>query len=604
MENTVGVPAAGGCAAPDGSASRNLRVLIVDDPPNSEALQRTLREGGLRFTARQVDQWPAFLESVESFEPDIVLATYALPGLDGRKALDHVRRTRPELPVAMVTEPLGEETAIELLKAGAKDYVLKSNLRRLVPSVQRAISVEQGIRARKSAERALRAANAMLATTERLGHIGGFDWDIVGDRMAWSDEHFRIFGYAPGDFEPSVARFCECVHADDRERARQAFASSLAGGQPLDIEFRVVRPDRTERIVHSLAEVVRDRTGMPLRMSGTSRDITEQKRAEEFLRASEARFRLLVEQAPDAIVIHDLGRNHFIEANRAAERLFGCGREEIVRHGPLHFYAAEQPDAQPVSVSFAEHSRRVLADGHLTFERRIRNAQGQERLCEVTLVRLPSVNDQLLRASFVDITERREAERRWRASLQATVGAIASTVEMRDRYTAGHQQRVAQLSVAIARELNLGEDDIEGLHLAATIHDVGKITIPSDILNKPGRLSGAELGLIREHAQSGYDIVKGVDFPWPIAQIILQHHERLDGSGYPQGLKGDAILREAKILAVADVVEAMMTHRPYRPALGVDAALEEIGNSRGRLFDPDAVDACLRLFRERGFVFR
>lgn len=197
--------------------------------------------------------------------------------------------------------------------------------------------------------------------------------------------------------------------------------------------------------------------------------------------------------------------------------------------------------------------------------------------------------------------EREAAVQRWRASLVSTIGAIASTTEMRDPYTAGHQHRVAKLAVAIAEELKLPEDQIQGINLAGIIHDVGKITVPSELLTKPGKLSPLEFQLIQTHAQAGYDMVKGVDFPWPIAQAILQHHERLDGSGYPNGLHDNEIIHEAKILAVADVVEAMMSHRPYRPALGLDAALDEIQRAKGRLYDPAAVDACLRLFREKGF---
>ena len=194
-------------------------------------------------------------------------------------------------------------------------------------------------------------------------------------------------------------------------------------------------------------------------------------------------------------------------------------------------------------------------------------------------------------------------DKRWRASLEATVGAIANTVEMRDPYTAGHQQRVARLAVAIARELHLPEEQIEGLYLAGIVHDVGKIDIPAEILNKPGKLSKLQYQLIQGHAEAGYDIVKGVDFPWPIAEMVRQHHERLDGSGYPQGLKGEAILPEAKILAVADVVESMMSHRPYRASLGIEAALAEIEEGKGRLYDPAAVEACTALFRENGFTF-
>jgi PAS domain S-box-containing protein len=198
--------------------------------------------------------------------------------------------------------------------------------------------------------------------------------------------------------------------------------------------------------------------------------------------------------------------------------------------------------------------------------------------------------------------DREATVRLWRTGLDQTISALASTTEKRDPYTAGHQNRVAQLAVAIARELKLPEDQVQGIRLAGTIHDVGKITIPSEILTKPGKLTPLEHQLIQTHAQAGYDMVKGVQFPWPIALAILQHHERLDGSGYPNGLKGDEIIREAKILAVADVVEAMMSHRPYRQALGLDAALDEVQKAKGRLYDPEAVDACVRVFRERGLT--
>jgi HD-GYP domain-containing protein (c-di-GMP phosphodiesterase class II) len=200
--------------------------------------------------------------------------------------------------------------------------------------------------------------------------------------------------------------------------------------------------------------------------------------------------------------------------------------------------------------------------------------------------------------------ERGIATEKLRTSLEESIQAIAATVEMRDPYTAGHQQRVAQLAAAIGREMGLDEERIHGLHLAGIVHDLGKISVPAEILSKPGRLTELELGLVREHARSGHEILKGIDFPWPIARMVLEHHERLDGSGYPQGLKGDAILPESRILTVADVVEAMSSHRPYRPGLGVDRALAEIETNRGRLYDAEAADACLRLFRERRFSFR
>lgn len=192
---------------------------------------------------------------------------------------------------------------------------------------------------------------------------------------------------------------------------------------------------------------------------------------------------------------------------------------------------------------------------------------------------------------------------RLQRALIGTIQAIATTVEKRDPYTAGHQQRASRLATAIARKLGWEEGRIEGLRLGAMIHDIGKIYVPAEILSRPGVLTDSEFKIIKAHSQVGYDIVKDIEFPWPVANMILQHHERLDGSGYPQGLKGDAICPEARILAVADVIEAMSSHRPYRPAVGMDAGLKEIVAQKGRLFAPGAVDACVRVMTEDHFSF-
>ncbi|MBU4044956.1 MAG: HD domain-containing protein, partial [Gammaproteobacteria bacterium] len=203
---------------------------------------------------------------------------------------------------------------------------------------------------------------------------------------------------------------------------------------------------------------------------------------------------------------------------------------------------------------------------------------------------------------IVDQTERRQALEQLRESLVGTIRAISLVVEKRDPYTAGHQNKVAKLSAAIGTELGLNEDHIEGLGFGGMIHDIGKIYVPAEILSRPGRLNDIEYAMIKSHPQVGYEIVKDIAFPWPVAKMILQHHERMDGSGYPNGLKANEMILEAKIIAVADVVEAMLSHRPYRPSKGVEQALQEIETNRGSKYDPDVVDACLRLFRERGFV--
>jgi putative nucleotidyltransferase with HDIG domain len=210
--------------------------------------------------------------------------------------------------------------------------------------------------------------------------------------------------------------------------------------------------------------------------------------------------------------------------------------------------------------------------------------------------------------SVVNITERKKAEGKLRDTLEslrksmsATIQVMVSTVEARDPYTSGHQIKSANLARAIATEVGLSQEKIEGVRMAGTIHDIGKISIPAEILSKPTKLSEIEFALIKAHAQRGFEILKDVESPWPLAEIVYQHHERMDGSGYPRNLKGDDIMIEARILTVADVVEAMASHRPYRPGLGIEAALDEIEKNSGIFYDKVVADACLRLFREKGF---
>jgi PAS domain S-box-containing protein len=211
---------------------------------------------------------------------------------------------------------------------------------------------------------------------------------------------------------------------------------------------------------------------------------------------------------------------------------------------------------------------------------------------------------------FRDISARKRAEQELKESweqlhqaLEGTIQAMALTIEIRDPYTAGHQRRVSRLSCAIAREMGLPEDQIEGLRVAGDIHDIGKIYVPAEILSKPGQITAIEYGIIKTHPQVGFDILKTISFPWPVAQIVLQHHERQDGSGYPMGLVGDAILLESRILGVADIVEAMSSHRPYRPAQGIDKAIEEIIQNKGRFYDDRVVESCVRLFQQNRFAF-
>jgi PAS domain S-box-containing protein/putative nucleotidyltransferase with HDIG domain len=212
--------------------------------------------------------------------------------------------------------------------------------------------------------------------------------------------------------------------------------------------------------------------------------------------------------------------------------------------------------------------------------------------------------------TFEDITERKLAEEsleqtmeKLRKFLVGTIRAMSSMVETRDPYTAGHQRRVSSLARVIAQEMGLSNDTVDTIRMAGIIHDIGKISVPAEILVKPGKITDIEMSLIRVHSQTGYDILKNVDLPYPIAEIVLQHHERLDGSGYPQGLKNGEILLETHILAVADVVEAITSHRPYRLGFGIDVALQEIEKNKGILYDEKVVEACIKLFQEKQFSF-
>ncbi len=223
-----------------------------------------------------------------------------------------------------------------------------------------------------------------------------------------------------------------------------------------------------------------------------------------------------------------------------------------------------------------------------------------------------STNGELINlVGFIsDVTEDKKADEKLQQSTESlrkaflgTVQAVSTAMEFRDPYTAGHERRVSDLAVVIATKLGLSPWQIEGVRVAGLIHDIGKIYVPIEILSKPGRLNDVEMSLIRMHSQAGFEILKGPEFPWPVAEIVVQHHERIDGTGYPRGLQGEDMLMEAKIISVADVVEAMASPRPYRPALGIDMALEEIINKRGKQFDSPVADICIDVFRKNSFQF-
>jgi PAS domain S-box-containing protein/putative nucleotidyltransferase with HDIG domain len=322
------------------------------------------------------------------------------------------------------------------------------------------------------------------------------------------------------------------------------------------------------------------------------------------LRESEERYRRIVETASEGVWVADESyRTSFANAQMAdmlrcsVESLVGRPIQEFIFPEDLPQFAKMLPDA------FFEGQRA---------EQRLRRADGSELWVLISAAPVVDASGCFRGASALisDITEQRlSAEQlaagavRLQRTVEGAVAAMGSAVEMRDPYTAGHQRRVTRLAEAIAHELGLDEDVVQGLRLASQVHDVGKIAVPAEILSKPGRLHSYEYQLVQAHSRVGHDILQSIAFDRPVAEIVLQHHERIDGSGYPLGLANGDILIEARIVSVADTVEAMASHRPYRPALGLDKALEEIRDGRGTRYDVDVVDACLKVCGSAGFSF-
>ncbi len=336
----------------------------------------------------------------------------------------------------------------------------------------------------------------------------------------------------------------------------------------------------------------------------------ERKRAGEDLRIQQEFLRNVIDTDPNLIYVKDQD-GRFTLVNQAVAELYGMrSADEIVGKSDSDVNSNQEE---------VEHFRkddrevtRTLREKQIPVER-ITDFQGKVRWLQTVKrpILLPDGRTHHVLGISADVTERRLAEEKLeqsleklRKSMEGTIQAIAMTVELKDPYTAGHQRRVAELASAIAQEMSLTPDQIYGIQLAAGIHDIGKISIPAEILSKPGKISPIEFNLIKTHPQVGYEILKTVEFPWPIAQIVLQHHERIDGSGYPFGLIDRDIILETKIISVADVVEAMSSHRPYRPSLGMETALQEIAEKSGRIYDSLIVETCLKLFREKEFKFQ
>ncbi|MDD5057002.1 MAG: PAS domain S-box protein [Sideroxydans sp.] len=407
-------------------------------------------------------------------------------------------------------------------------------------------------------------------------------------------------------------RFDFLVSPSDRDRWHIFFVGALKQPVQQGIELALQRGDNAQFFAHlDCLNSKADGHAQEFQIALT--DISAMRLNQQLLE-SEERLRVATETARDAIIMLEAESGAITTWNHAAETIFGYTRDEALGQ-VLHDFLVPQrfrEQARSGMAHFAASGEGAAVNK--TSELIARHKNGNEFPIELSLSAMQIDGKWFASGIARDITQRKQTEAalinaleqnqqhlaQMRDSLEDTVKAISSIVEVRDPYTSGHQVRVAALAAAIAKQMSLPEEQVHAIYLAGVVHDLGKIQIPAEILSKPGKLNAIEFRYIKTHAQAGFDILKDIKFPWPIAQMVLQHHERLDGSGYPQGLKDGDILPEARILAVADVVEAMSSHRPYRPGLGMEAALAEIGRGSGQQFDAAVVAACCKVVRDNG----
>jgi len=458
--------------------------------------------------------------------------------------------------------------------------------------------VYSDITKRKEVEEALKASEEKHRKIFEGAAEGIYQTIPKGRFLSMNPAVAKMFGYAsPEEMIDSVTDIGKQLYVNPNDR--EEMMRMLGEHSKLDgYEIEVYHKDRSRFWIAVNIHTVRDDAGKIIYFEGTNVNITRRKLAEE-------KFRKIYMLSPECIAITRLEEGIITDVNKAFEDILGWRREEVIgtisTEPPMNFWV--NPSNRGFMVAELKAGRNIL---NRQFE--FRRSDGSVRAGVYSARPIIIDEEECLIFILQDITEHLRMDIELRRTLESlrkafntTINVMISAIEMRDPYTAGHQKKSADFARTIATEMGLDQEKIDGIRMAGIIHDIGKLAIPSEILTKPTKLTEIEFSLIKEHSRSGYEMLKDVESPWPLAEIVYQHHERMDGSGYPRNLKGDEILIEARILAVADVVESMASHRPYRASLGIEAALEEIEKNKGILYDDGVADACLRLFRVKGY---
>jgi len=592
-------------------------LLAVDDrPDNLFVLEQVVGAYLPEIKLITAESAEAGLALAATEAIDGALIDVQMPGLNGIEMCRRLKadtRTAPIHVILVTAHGATSELKAQGLEAGADDFINKP-----IDNVELAAKLRVMLRLR-AAEQALRQERDHLdeAVQERTQELQDAEYryrtlfhaaadaifinDLEGRVLEVNEEAGRLLGYTRDEL---LHLTVGDITSPEYFARRSDVLEQLRGTDHLVFENELCTRDG--RIIPTeCSSRLMDFQGRPAVLS-IVRDITERQAAAAALRESEELYRSLFENMLNGFAYCKMlfEQNQpqdfiYLSVNRSFETQTGL-KDVVGKKVSEVIPGIRESDPE----LFEIYGRVALTGKPERFETFV------ETLKMWFSISVYSPQKEYFVTVFEQITARKQAEAALKESLArttevqyGTIEALATVTETRDPYTAGHQRRVTQLACAVARELGLPADQVAGLRVMGLLHDLGKITIPGEILSKPGKLSDTEFAIIKSHAQAGYEIVKEIRFPWPVAEVILQHHERMDGSGYPQGLTGPDITPEARILAVADVVEAMASHRPYRPALRIELALEEIAQNKGVLYDPEVVDACLKLFAEKKFQF-